>query len=92
MEFWQIIADVWENEIARVFSLAIAVVFVLSLLTYRIASMAAFSRLGSTLCTTLGVLGTFTGVSGANSGGPQARRHLSRSRRIDDAQSARCSL
>ena len=62
MEFWQLIADVWENDIARVFSLAIAVVFVLSLLTYRIASMAAFSRHGSTLCTTLGVLGTFTGI------------------------------
>ena len=56
MEFWQLIEDVWENDIARVFSLAITVVFVLSLLTYHIATMAAFSRHGSTLCTTLGVL------------------------------------
>ena len=62
MEFWQLTADVWQNDVARVFSLVIAVVFVMSLLTYRIASMAAFSRHGSTLCTTLGVLGTFTGI------------------------------
>ena len=31
-------------------------------------------------------------VSGANSGGPQARRHLSRSRRYDDAPSSRYGL
>lgn len=62
MEFWQLIEEVRQNDIARVFSLAIAVVFVLSLLTHRMASMATFSRQGTTLCTTLGVLGTFTGI------------------------------
>ena len=62
MEFLQIIAEVKENDIARSFSIAIGIVFALSVLSFRVSRLATFSSHGSSLCTTLGVLGTFTGI------------------------------
>ena len=62
MEIWQLIADVWQNDVARYFSLAIAAVLALSVVGFRSQRLATFGANGATLCTTLGVLGTFTGI------------------------------
>ncbi len=63
MESWQLLADIWDNDVARAFSIAIVVILALSLLGLRsLGALAAFSQHGTTLCTTLGVLGTFTGI------------------------------
>ena len=62
MESWQLIAEIWENYIALVFSLIIAAVFLVSLFGPRTGRLAALTGHGPTLCTTLGVLGTFTGI------------------------------
>ena len=62
MEFWQLIAEIWGNDIALIFSLIIVVVFLLSVFGPRTGRLAALSGHGPTLCTTLGVLGTFTGI------------------------------
>ena len=62
MDLWQFVADIWENDIARYFSLAVCGAFLLSILGMRLSQLAAFGRHGAALCTTLGVLGTFTGI------------------------------
>ena len=63
MEYWQLLTDIWDNDVARVFSIAIVVILALSLLGLRSSGkLAALSQHGVALCTTLGVLGTFTGI------------------------------
>ena len=62
MEFGQLVADIWGNDVARFFSLAVGGVLALSVLGLRFAPLAAFGWHGAALCTTLGVLGTFTGI------------------------------
>ena len=63
MESWQLLADIWDNDVAWAFSIAIVLILALSLLGLRSRGrLAAFSQHGTTLCTTLGVLGTFTGI------------------------------
>ncbi len=56
MDMGQFVADFLGNDVVLVFSLAVAVVFSLSLFSPR------FRGDGAALCTTIGVLGTFTGV------------------------------
>lgn len=62
MEFWQLIAEIWENDIVLIFFLIIAAVFLLSVFGPHTGRLAALAGHGPTLCTTLGVLGTFTGI------------------------------
>ena len=62
MELWQLIADIWENDVARFFGILVGGAFMLGILGLRLSPLSAFGRHGATLCTTLGVLGTFTGI------------------------------
>ena len=62
MDFSQIATEIWGNDVARFFSLAVGGVLALSFFGLRFAPLAGFARRGATLCTTLGVLGTFAGI------------------------------
>ena len=62
MDFLQLITDIWANDIARFFCILIGGAFVLGILGLRLSPLAAFGQHGPALCTTLGVLGTFTGI------------------------------
>ena len=62
MEIWHLLAGIWDNDAARIFSILIVAVLGLSALGQRSGRLASFADHGPTLCTTLGVLGTFTGI------------------------------
>ena len=62
MELWQLGTDIWENDVSRFFSLAVGGILALSIFGLRFLPLSALSRHGAALCTTLGVLGTFTGI------------------------------
>ncbi len=62
MEFSQLVTDIWANDIARFFCILVGGAFALGILGLRLSPLSAFGQHGPALCTTLGVLGTFTGI------------------------------